>query len=333
MLRVAIDESIASEDLEATAGQPNRPGQATAPATQYALSVLVRLLAPARVLEIGTFFADTARVIAAAMAETGTGHLTTIDPFGADRVPDVIAGWPAKLRERVTFRPDNSMSFFLYLDEELHVKRGMQAPFDIIFVDGHHSFDYAFFDLMRSTLFLRPGGALVVDNIEQPGPAEAVRLFLERHTHWQLYKAPGAEPSKQDLGFHRTANSAIILAPDGIEIGSLPYRIDLYDLPLWEVREAEIKIQNFAPGVLRALVNFYARPADYSVTGTGEQGCIGVAEYKIDVCADKFVVIKYDPALRLVPHSHHQVAAQIELSFAPENRSNLLIDADPIRLR
>ena len=225
------------------------------------------------------------------------------------------------------------MSFFLYLDEELHVERGKQAPFDIIFVDGHHSFDYAFFDLMRSTLFLRPGGVLVVDNIEQPGPADAVRLFLERHTHWQLYKAPGAEPPEQGFGFHRTANSAIILAPDGIEIGSLPYRIDLYGLPLWEIREAKVKVRHFAPGMLRALINFYARPPDYSSTGTGEQGQIGVVEYKIDISADKTIAIKYDPPLRLVPHAHHQVAAQIELSFASENASNLLVDPDPIMLR
>lgn len=333
MLRVAIDKSLAEGELDSTAGQANRPGQATAASTQYALTLLVRLLAPARVLEIGTFFADTSRVIAAAMAETGSGHLTTIDPFGAHRVPDLIAGWPADLRDRVTFRPENSMSFFLYLDEELHVGRGKQAPFDIIFVDGHHSFDYAFFDLMRSSLFLRPGGVLVVDNIEQPGPADAVRLFLERHTHWQLYKAPGTEPSKQELGFHRTANSAILLAPDGIEIGSLPYRIDLYDLPLWEVRKAEVTVQDFAPGVLRALVNFYARPADYSVTGTGEQGQIGTAEYKIDVIAERTLVINYDPSLRLVPHPHHQVAAQIELSFTSESRNNLLVDPDPIKLR
>jgi hypothetical protein len=186
---------------------------------------------------------------------------------------------------------------------------------------------------MRSTLFLRPGGVLVVDNIEQPGPADAVRLFLERHTHWQLYKAPGADPSKQDLGFHRTANSAIVLAPDGIEIGSLPYRIDLYGLPIWEVREAEVRIQHFAPGVLRALVNFYARPPDYNVTGIGEQGIIGVVEHKIDASVDKTAIIKYDPSLRLEPRSHHQVAAQIELSFASESGSNLLVDPDPIRLR
>jgi predicted O-methyltransferase YrrM len=333
MLRIALDESIVAGGLSSTAGQPNRPGQVTAPATQFALSALVRLLAPVGVLEIGTFCADTARVIATAMEEIGSGHLTTIDPFGADRVPDAIAGWPTKLRERVTFRPDNSMSFFLYLDEELHVERGKQAPFHIIFVDGHHSFDYAFFDLMRSTLFLRPGGVLVVDNVELAGPTAAVRLFLERHTHWQLYKAPGAEPSQQNLGFHRTANSAIILAPDGIEIGSLPYTIDLYSLSIWEIKEVGVKIRQFAPGMLRVVVKFYARPADYNVTGTGEQGVIGIVEHKIDVSADNTVVIKFDPSLRLVPHEHHQVAAQIELSFASENHSNLLVDADPIKLR
>lgn len=85
--------------------------------------------------------------------------------------------------------------------------------------------------------------------------------------------------------------------------------------------------------MLRALINFYARPPDYSSTGTGEQGQIGVVEYKIDISADKTIAIKYDPPLRLVPHAHHQVAAQIELSFASENASNLLVDPDPITLR
>jgi predicted O-methyltransferase YrrM len=334
MLRVALSESISAQNLQpgANMGQAIRPGQVTAAETQYALAELVRLLAPARVLEIGTFFADTAHVIATAMAEIGGGHLTTIDPFGGDRVPGIIAGWPAQLRERVTFRPDNSMSFFLYLDEELHAKRGNDAPFDIIFVDGHHSFDYAFFDLMRSSLFLRPGGALVVDNIKQPGPAVAIRLFLDRHTHWQLFKAGGVEPRDQDLGFHAAANSAIILAPDGIEIGPLPYRIDLYELPIAEIPKVQIRVRRWAPGLLRAFVNFYARPADCALTGKGEQGRVGVGERKIGAGDGDTVVIKYEPPLKLSPGPKDFVAAQVELSFTPEGRENLLVDVDSIML-
>jgi hypothetical protein len=268
------------------------------------------------------------------MAEIGMGHLITIDPFGGDRVPGIVAAWPAQLRERVEFRADNSMSFFLYLDEELHAKRGAYAPFDLIFVDGHHSFDYAFFDLMRSSLYVRPGGALVVDNIEQPGPTSAIRLFLERHTHWQLFKADGAPAGSDDeVSFHRAANSAIILAPDGIEIGALPYRIDLYELPLAELHAMQIKILRRAPGVLRSFVNFYSRPTDCAATGKGEQNLVTAVERRIAAGDEETVTITYDPPLILSPGSNDSVSAQVELSFAPEDRTNLLVDIDTIKLR
>jgi Methyltransferase domain len=141
--------------LHAARGAPDRPQQITNHATQAVLGELVRLIPSARVLEIGTYFADTSRYLAEIMADTG-GELTTIDPFGGARVPDIIAGWPAALQRRVTFFPDNSMAFFLKL-EERQTPIGARAPFDIVFVDGHHTFEYAFFDLMRSALYLRPG--------------------------------------------------------------------------------------------------------------------------------------------------------------------------------
>jgi len=331
MLRASLSKSIAERHFEPGPVAPLRPGQLTGEQTQFALIQLVRLLAPARVLEIGTFFADTARVIAAAMTDIDAGHLTTIDPFGGDRVPAIINGWPPGLRERVTFRPDNSMSFFLYLDEELHVKHGKDAPFDVVFVDGHHSFDYAFFDLMRSALFLRPGGAMVVDNIEQPGPDAALRLFLQRHTHWHLFKCD--EPSASDaLNFHPTANSAIVLAPEGIEIGPLSHRIDLYRLPISEVSELKVKVRERRPGRLRVLVNFYSRPPDYAVTGAGEQGRIGVVEQDIGNGPGETIKLVYDPPLKLSPRPRDLVSAQIELSFVPAGHENLLADSDPIAL-
>ena len=283
------------------------------------------------VLEIGTFFADTARVVAASMADIVAGHLTTIDPFGGERVPGIIAGWPGALRERVTFRPDNSMSFFLYLDEELHVKRGKDAPFDLVFVDGHHSFDYAFFDLMRSAVFLRPGGAMVVDNIEQPGPDAALRLFLQRHTHWHLFKC-NEQLADDGLNFHPTANSAVILAPEGIEIGPLSYRIDLYHLPISEISQLTLNVRERRPGRIRVLTNFYSRPPDHSVTGSGEQGRIGVAEQEIRADGGETVNVVYDPPLKLSPQPGDHVSAQIELSFVPTGLENLLADADPIAL-
>lgn len=99
MLRVSLSKSIAEQHFQPGPTAPLRPGQLTGEQTQFALTQLVRLLAPARVLEIGTFFADTARVMAATMADIGAGHLTTIDPFGGHRVPDIMNGWPSALRD------------------------------------------------------------------------------------------------------------------------------------------------------------------------------------------------------------------------------------------
>lgn len=326
MLRDALRESI---ERSLPPQQAPRSGQVTGAPTQHALTELIRLLSPAAVLEIGSFFADSARVMAAKMAELGEGHLTTIDPFGADRVPEIIAGWPVDIQERVTFRPDNSMSFFLYLDEEVHAKRGREAPFNIVFVDGHHSFDYAFYDLMRSALFLQPGGALVVDNIEQPGPAAAVKLFLERYTRWQLFKAAGPDHA---LSFHPAANSAVILAPDGIEIGPLPYRIDMYGLAAAEIPAVQVRVVSGATGLLRVLTNFYARPGDYAVTGVGEKGCIGVAERRTSPDDRGTIAMVYDPPLKLALDPQDHIAAQIELSFDPDGGQHLLAEAEPITL-
>ena len=333
MLRAVLAEAISAPQFHSeTDGQHARRGQVTAAKTQDALAELVRLLEPADVLEIGTFFADTAHVVAAAIDRVGAGHITTIDPFGGHRVPEIIRAWPESLRKRVTFRPDNSMSFFLYLDEELHAQRGRDAPFNIIYVDGHHAFDYAFFDLMRSSLFLRPGGVFVVDNIEQAGPTAAIRLFLERHTHWQLFKTAGVQADDASLAFHPETNSAIILAPDGIEIGALPYRIDLFNLTIFEVGELPIRVQRGAPGLLRVVTIFYSRPTDYHNTGQGEQAQRGVAEHQVGLKDDGTILIKYDPPLKLAPRHGDRIAAQVELSFTPEGRENLLVDASPIVL-
>lgn len=333
-LRSVLVETVAARLSQPIANvhQPNRQGQATSTETHVVLKELVRLLAPADMLEIGTFFADTAHVVAAEMTKLGAGHITTIDPFGGHRVPDIIAGWPSNVRERVTFRPDSSMTFFLYLDEELRVKRGNEAPFNIIYVDGHHAFEYALFDLMRSSLYLRPGGVFVVDNIELAGPAAAIRLFLERNTHWKLLQTGGAETDKNSLAIHPNTNSAMILSPEGVEVGSLPYLIDLFDVQLSEIRQLHVDVRKGAPGLLRAVTCLYSRPPDYANSCKGEQKTIGTAECKTSDVTDAILVIPYETPIAISPHPNDRISVQIELTFAPDGRENLLLDAELVAL-
>ena len=94
---------------------------------------------------------------------------------------------------------------------------------------------------------------------------------MERHTHWQLFKTAGVQADDASLAFHPETNSAIILAPDGIEISALPYQIDLFNLTIFEIGELPIKVQRSAPGLLRIVTLFYSRPADYANTDKGNK--------------------------------------------------------------
>jgi predicted O-methyltransferase YrrM len=321
-------EALHSERFINACRSTVRAHQVTIAHTQAAMVEMIHILASANVLEIGTYFADTARYLAEAMAELGAGHLTTIDPYGGHRVPGIIESWPIALQQYVTFRAENSMTFFANL-EGSRAPIGRDAPFDIAYVDGHHSFDYAFFDLMRSALYLRPGGALVVDNLEQSGPNEAVRLFKQRHTHWQIFKTFEQDDDGQ-IEFMPGTNGAIILAPNGIEIGADPYKFTLNNLGTSQIQGLRLRVRHGAYGLLKTTTNLYIIPSDHHLTGIGIQSDVGPCATAVQSRGNDDIVITYDPPLQVFPESdNHPVAAQIELSFFTAGAGrNLLLTAD-----
>jgi predicted O-methyltransferase YrrM len=139
----------------------------------------VRALLPSSVAEIGTLFAGTTEVLARALWENGSGVLDTIDPFGADRAPPIIATWPLALRRITHFHPINSMSFFARSAD-------MGRFFDIVFVDGNHDLEFVLFDIQMSARLISPRGLIFVDNAEQRGPFVAVQRFMRANPEWSL---------------------------------------------------------------------------------------------------------------------------------------------------
>lgn len=133
---------------------------------------------PERVLEIGTWHAGTTETMARALWETKQGHIDTIDPFGGERCPPIIASLPPELREIVSFRAENSATFF---DRAI----AQNTYYDFVLVDGNHEYEFALFDVMCAARTMRPGGLMVMDNIEQVGPRRATKLFLERNPDWR----------------------------------------------------------------------------------------------------------------------------------------------------
>jgi predicted O-methyltransferase YrrM len=139
---------------------------------------LIVMQRPQRVLEIGTYQAGTTEVIARALHEAGSGHVETIDPFGGDVCPPLIEAFPAELKQRITFSAVSSAAHF-----DRAMTRG--EAYDLVLVDGNHELEYARFDLECAARLMRPGGLVVLDNIEQPGPRFATRRFLDEHKAWR----------------------------------------------------------------------------------------------------------------------------------------------------
>ena len=147
-------------------------------ASRAVLHHLIVMKRPRLALEIGTYQAGTSEVMARALWEAGQGHLETIDPFGAERCPPIIAALPPELQQRISFSPVTSA---------LHFDRAMsgRALYDLVFIDGNHEFEFARFDLECAARLMRPGGIIVLDNVSQSGPRLATKLFLESNPQWR----------------------------------------------------------------------------------------------------------------------------------------------------
>ena len=216
---------------------------------------LVRETKPSAVLEIGTYRAGTAEVLARALWANRQGIVVTVDPF-PNAAPEVISAWPAPLRDHVAFVPASSMNFFMDATD-----KGLR--FDLAFIDGNHDYAYAAYDLDMAADRLNPGGVIVLDNFDQPGPFWAVKQFLARNPGWrEAGRALETHDATDPFGSIRPSipdTSFIVLAgPDRVYLTELPMSFDQ------QVALADVALAGFtlAPtadcpaGMLHSLVYF-----------------------------------------------------------------------------
>jgi hypothetical protein len=188
---------------------------------QALLFCTARNLKPDHVFEIGTYQASTSEAICRALHANGRGLLHTVDPFGGDTVPPILDRWPEELREHVRFYLENSMGFYSQAMRS-HLRPG------IVFVDGDHDYEFAFFDLLCGARLILPGGFIFVDNISQAGPFFAAKDFLRDHPGWRECGASMTQ-YRAELPFDRERTTiadtdfCVLRAPPRVMIGSLPY--------------------------------------------------------------------------------------------------------------
>jgi len=290
----AIPESPEARQTEARFAAMESKSMLSARSLAF-LHHLVLAMRPDLVLEIGTYFAGTSRILADALAESGNGSLITLDPDDGREaiVEKALEDWPENVREVTRYLHLASDDFFVGLTAMPEVN------FDLMFVDGNHSYLAALGDLLNCAERATAKAVIVVDDYDQPNVFLAVRDFMKVRPDWQevsgvfdqgLKAAPfeGMRSSLDGIPF------LVLQGPAITGISARPRSWYLRDFRAASVTNIELAL---APG--QGGGQLFANIILDSVTGVGVDTSHRVLEMSIAAGASS-AVIKLDPPLTTV---------------------------------
>jgi predicted O-methyltransferase YrrM len=135
------------------------------PGLLRALWHLVRQVRPDKIVETGVARGFTARFILEALEENGRGHLWSVDAPPAlkpELLGQVGAAVPEPLRHRWSYVRGSSVRRLPGLLTELET-------IDVFVHDSRHTEKNVRFEMERAWQHLRPGGVLIIDDIDLNG--------------------------------------------------------------------------------------------------------------------------------------------------------------------
>jgi len=161
-----------------------------------------RKFGPKRILEIGVRYGYSGISLCHGALMHQDNVLETIQFFGLDpeyyghpagSPAEIVAMWPLEFAQQnfLYFYGDGRVIPVLEaLDTQLtpYPEEVLEGDFDLINVDGDHSFQGAWNDCTNCWPLLKVGGLMLVDDMSFDGVGPAVRQFV--HTvdcHWQYY--------------------------------------------------------------------------------------------------------------------------------------------------
>ena len=80
-----------------------------------------------------------------------------------------------------------------------------KKPFDFIFIDGWHTFDYTLVDMFYADRLLRIGGYLLIDDALHHGPSKAIAYSNKNYKHWKHITSDGMDVPKTQVLYQKIA--------------------------------------------------------------------------------------------------------------------------------
>lgn len=160
------------------------------------LADLVRTSGAREILEIGMANASSTIAMLTVLAANGGGHVTSIDPFQlapVQAVEGMVRGFGAagvdNVRKAGFERLHTLIPALDYVALPELVRSGRR--FDLVFIDGYHSFDYTMVDFFYADLLTRTGGHVVFHD----SACEAVYRVCEFVAANKAYRPVGPPPA------------------------------------------------------------------------------------------------------------------------------------------
>lgn len=137
------------------------------------LKMICRMIAPVRILELGTFTGYSALCMAEALPDNGELHTIEID--------DELETFIRKYFDRSPYRD----RIHLHIGDAREVVPQLDGSFDMVFIDANKRFYCDYYDLVFDKV--RPGGFILADNtlwdgkiLQPPLPSDAQTIGIMR---------------------------------------------------------------------------------------------------------------------------------------------------------
>ncbi len=136
-----------------------------------------------RTLEVGCAYGLSALFICTALRDRDGASHTIIDPFQNTQ-------WDGAGLKNLE---DAGISFYRHIEAKSEfalprIVEQEEGTFDLVFIDGWHTFDHTLVDCFYATRLLKVGGYLVIDDVHFPSVHRAVN-FLSEYPCYEIHSS------------------------------------------------------------------------------------------------------------------------------------------------